>query len=305
MHRRLRNGVSPIFAGRFLARLKKTLFFALLSVSVALTGCATQKTTARGAVGVDRSQLMLVSEQQLERDAAKSYQQVLAEAKKAGKLDTDPKLLARVRRIVQRMIPQTAVFRPNAPKWHWEVHVIDSDELNAWCMPGGKIVVYSGLVKKLKLTDDELAAVLGHEISHALREHARERMSQAMLANLALNIGAIALGAGQTEQQLAAMAYNITVGLPFSRLHEEEADRMGVELAARAGYNPYAAVNVWKKMKKLGSGAPPELLSTHPSYDTRIHILEKTAKRVWPLYEKARRAGAHRISHTTLMRKRV
>ncbi len=300
MHRRLRNGASPIFAGRFFARLKKALFFSLLSASVALTGCATQKTTARGAVGVDRSQLMLVSEQQLERDAAKSYRQVLAEAKKAGKLDTDPKLLARVRRIVQRMIPQTAVFRPNAPKWNWEVHVIDSDELNAWCMPGGKIVVYSGLVKKLKLTDDELAAVLGHEISHALREHARERMSQAMLANLALNIGAVALGAGQTEQQLAAMAYNLTVGLPFSRLHEEEADRMGVELAARAGYNPYAAVNVWKKMKKLGNGAPPELLSTHPSYDTRIHILEKTAKKVWPLYEKARRNVVHQSRHAAI-----
>lgn len=281
-------GGPRLFQGRVFAALKNMLLGATLGVFLGLGGCATVKTTQSGAVGVQRSQLMLVSEQELEKAAQQSYAQVLEKARKAGKLDRDPAMVARVRRIVQRLIPQTRVFRPDAPRWHWEVHVIDSDELNAWCMPGGKIVVYSGLIKKLKLTDDELAAILGHEIAHALREHARERTSQALAANLALDLGAAFLGLDSGSRQLAGTLYQVTVGLPFSRLHEQEADRIGVELAARAGYDPYAAVRVWEKMARVSKRNPPEWLSTHPSHTSRIKDLKKYAARVYPLYLQAK-----------------
>ena len=275
-----------------LKRLSRSLnvFFVTLTLTLStfvLSGCAT--TTQSGAVGVSRSQLLLVSQQELQQAAAQSYREVITKAQQEGKLDRDPAMLARVKRIVQQLIPQTRFFRSDAPRWQWEVHVIDSPEINAWVMPGGKIVVYSGIIRKLNLTDDELAAILGHEISHALREHARERTSQAVAANLAIDMGAILLGIGKGGRDLASLAYQLTVGLPFSRLHEKEADLMGVELAARAGYDPYAAVNVWKKMEKVGGAQPPEILSTHPSHETRIRELQKAAKKVYPLYLQAKR----------------
>ncbi len=281
--------VSHLFSNSIFSILKKSLFLLSLSGVLAVSGCATTKTTDSGAVGVKRSQLMLVSESELEKAAQKSYQAVLQDAAKKKKLDTDPQLVARVQRIVKELIPQTRYFRKDAPNWQWEVHVIDSPELNAWCMPGGKIVVYSGLVKKLKLTDDELAAILGHEIAHALREHARERTSQAMAANITLDLGATLLGLDSGSRNLAGMLYQVTVGLPFSRLHETESDKIGVELAARAGYDPYAAVNVWKKMQAVAGDSPPEFLSTHPSSETRIKTLQKIAKKVYPLYLKAKK----------------
>lgn len=277
------------FAGRFFRAAKTWGFGGVLAGFLAISGCATTKTTASGVVGVKRSQLMLVSETELERAAAKSYRKVLEQARKQKKLDTDKQLLTRVQRITRRLIPQTRYFRPDAPRWAWEVHVIDSPELNAWCMPGGKIVVYSGLVKKLKLTDDELAAILGHEIAHALREHARERTSQALAANLTLDIGAAVLGLGRAGRDLASVFYQVGIGLPFSRLHEQEADRIGVELAARAGYDPFAAARVWRKMAQVNKSAPPEFLSTHPSAKNREQDLKKLARKVYPLYLKARR----------------
>src|SRR5262249_37296642 len=148
---------------------------ALIAV-LTLTGCAT--TTQQGAVGVQRSQFLLVSSSEMDRAAATAYRQVLHE--ESGKVNRDPRQVERVRAIVDRLIPQTAVFRKDGPDWKWEVNVIESKEVNAWCMPGGKIVVYTGLLEKLRLTDAELAAVMGHEIGHALREHVRERASQQM-----------------------------------------------------------------------------------------------------------------------------
>ena len=281
-------GGPRLFTNRFFAAVKNALLGSTLGLLLGLSGCATVNTTHSGAVGVKRTQLMLVSESELEKAARQSYAQVLNKARKAGKLDTDPAMVARVRHIVQRLIPQTRIFRADAPQWAWDVHVIDSDELNAWCMPGGKIVVYSGLIRKLKLTDEELAAILGHEIAHALREHARERTSQALAANLALDLGAAFLGLDRNARQLAGTLYQVTVGLPFSRLHEQEADRIGVELAARAGYDPYAAVHVWEKMARLSKNNPPEWLSTHPSHTSRIKDLKKFAARVYPLYLQAK-----------------
>jgi len=194
----------------------------------------------------------------------------------------------RVRRIAQRLIPQTAAFRADAPAWKWEVSVITSKEVNAWCMPGGKIAVYTGLIERLKATDDEIAAVMGHEIAHALREHGRERASQAQAQGILIGvIGAVA-GVPQGTLDLTQLAVDLTFNLPNSREHEMEADRIGVELAARAGYDPRGAISLWEKMGKLGGGQPPEFLSTHPSHATRIDDLKVYSAKVLPLYETAR-----------------
>src|SRR5215470_19915536 len=168
---------------------------AMLVAVLLLLGACTS-TTQTGTVGVERSQLMLVSSAEMEKGAIQAYTQTVGEAKQKGALNQNPQEVARVRAVAARLIPQTAVFRPDAPGWKWEVNVISSKELNAWCMPGGKIAFYSGLIDTLKLTDDEIAAVMGHEISHALREHARERASQQLASQTLVNIGAAALGVG-------------------------------------------------------------------------------------------------------------
>jgi predicted Zn-dependent protease len=254
-----------------------------------ITGCAPVRTTQAGAVGVDRSQAMLVSSAEINKAAGQQYAQLIAAARQKGLLDRDPAQVQRVRTIANRLIVQTGVFRRDAPGWSWEVHVITSDQLNAWCMPGGKMAVYSALIEKLKLTDDELAAIMGHEIAHALREHGRERVSQQMATALAVGVASAALGLGQGGAQLADMVAQVTFTLPNSRLHEQEADRIGVELAARAGYDPRAAVVVWQKMAQTGGSSPPQILSTHPSPESRIKDLEVFAQKVLPLYEAARR----------------
>jgi predicted Zn-dependent protease len=254
-------------------------------------GCQSVQTTSAGAVGVDRKQNMssLISEADLRKGSEQAYSQLIGQARQKGALNADPALTQRVRTIAQRMIPVTGAFRPDAPAWKWEVNVLRSDELNAWCMPGGKIAFYSGIITKLQLTDDEIAAIMGHEIAHALREHARERASEQQAAGLAIAVGAAVLGVGQAGADLGGMAYKVAVGMPNSRAHETEADRIGVELAARAGYDPRAAISLWQKMAKAGSGGPPQWLSTHPSAETRQQDLGVYAARVMPLYEQAKR----------------
>lgn len=257
-------------------------------VATALAGCQTVQTTQPGAVGVERQQSMLVSSKEVNQSAAKAYDQVLAAADKKGQLNQDPALLERVRRVSQRLIPQTGAFRADAPGWDWELNLISSKELNAWVMPGGKVAFYTGLIEKLKLTDDEIAAVMGHEIAHALREHGRERASQAMAQGIALSIIGAVAGVSRGGMDLTQLVLNVTLNLPNSREHETEADRIGVELAARAGYDPRAAVTVWEKMSRASEGQPPEILSTHPAPTTRIADLKVYAGRVMPLYEQAR-----------------
>jgi predicted Zn-dependent protease len=256
---------------------------------LAATGCA--QTTQSGAVGIERQQTMLVSSKEVDQAAGQQYAKTIGDAQKKGLLDRNPAEVDRVRTIANRLVAQTGAFRQDARGWKWETHVITSKELNAWCMPGGKIAVYTGLIEQLKLSDDELAAVMGHEISHALREHGRERISQQMATSLAVGVASAVLGLGQGGTQLADMVAQVTFTLPYSRLHEQEADRMGVELAARAGYDPRAAVNVWKKMSQMANGAPPEILSTHPSPASRITDLETYSQKVMPLYQAARRSG--------------
>jgi predicted Zn-dependent protease len=262
------------------------------ALALGLAACQSVQTTQQGAVGVDRTQMMspLVSEADLRAGAAQAYREEMGKERQKGMLNADAALTQRVRSITDRLIPATAAFRPDAPGWPWEVNVVRSDEVNAWCMPGGKIAVYTGLVTKLNLTDDEIAAVLGHEIAHALREHARERASEQVTAGLVIQGGAAAMGAGRGTIDMAKLAYTVALRLPNSRVHESEADRIGVELAARAGYDPRAAVTLWQKMARADGGKGPEFLSTHPSADTRIRDLEVWSARVMPLYEQARRA---------------
>ena len=257
-----------------------------------LIGCAPVRTTSSGAVGVDRKQYFLVSEEQVEQSASIAYAQETQKAAQKGALNTDRAQTDRVRRIANRLIPQTAAFRADAPGWKWEVNVQSSDEINAYCMPGGKIMVYSGIIDKLKLTDDELATVMGHEISHALREHGRERVSRQMGQEAVLSLGAALLGVNSDAAVgLANQVATVTFQLPHSREQETEADRLGLELMARAGFNPNAAVSVWQKMSSVGGGAPPQFLSTHPSSDSRIRDLQALIPRVMPLYEAARGKG--------------
>jgi len=256
---------------------------------LALGACKTVQTTQPGAVGVDRKQTMLLSSAQVDKSAALAYRQELKKAAGKSALNRNRGEVARVRAIAQRLIPATGAFRADAPRWAWEVNVITSNDINAWCMPGGKIAVYTGLIERLRVTDDELAAVMGHEIAHALREHGRERASQAAGQNLVLGVGGALLGLGDASLQLASIITDVTINLPNSREHEVEADRIGVELAARAGYDPRAAVALWQKMGQTGGGGPPQFLSTHPSPANRARDLADYAARVMPLYESARR----------------
>lgn len=252
-----------------------------------LVGC--QSTTSGGAVGADRKQFLLVSSDELNQIAAKAYNQLQSESAKKGTLNTDAALTKRVRAIAARITPQTRVFRADAPAWKWEVNTITSKELNAFCMPGGKIMFYSGLVQQLKLTDDEIAVVMGHEIAHALREHSREQVSQAMAAQATIGIGAALLGLGDLTSNIAGTVYEALVATRFSRSDETEADRIGLELSARAGYDPRAGITLWKKMLAGNDGGrPPEFLSTHPAETRRIQHIEALLPTVMPLYEAAR-----------------
>jgi len=270
--------------------MKLSAWFSLLA-AMALAACQTVQTTEGGVVGVERRQSMstLVSSSQMDRSAAQAYGQVVSEAGKKNQLNRDSAQVERVRGVAKHLIPSTAAFRADAPKWKWEVNVISSDEVNAWCMPGGKIAVYAGLLTKLHPTDEELAAVMGHEIAHALREHGRERASEQMAQQIGVSVLSTALGLGDLGAQVTQTVLQVTLSLPHSRIHETEADRIGVELAARSGYDPRAAVSLWEKMGKLGGGKPPEWMSTHPSDQTRIRDLQNYSERVAPLYEAARR----------------
>lgn len=258
-------------------------------IGLVLTGCAITNTTQSGLVGVERKQTFLVSQKQMIEGGHQAYNQVLEQAKAEGKLNTESQLHARLQTILTRMIPHTAHFRKDAVKWNWEVNLIQEDTVNAWIMPGGKIMFYTGLINQLNLNDDEIAAIMGHEMAHDLREHARERVSQATATQLGLSAIGQLTGAQATTLDIAGTLLNVGILLPYSRVHEVEADRIGIELAAMAGYNPSAAIDIWHRMAELSKGnQPPEFLSTHPSYDSRIKDLTKYSLRLMPVYEQAR-----------------
>lgn len=256
---------------------------------LALVSCQTVQTTQSGTVGVNREQRMAVPAEALEQAAREQYTALMAQERQKGTLNRNASQVERVRTIANRIVPQTTVFRPDARAWAWEVNVLSSPEVNAWCMPGGKMAVYTGLIEKLQITDDELAAVMGHEIAHALREHARERASEQAVAGTVISVGAALMGLGDLGQKTAEYAYMGLLGLPNSRRHETEADRVGIELAARAGYDPRAAVTLWQKMGQLGGGEPIKFLSTHPTQSDRLADLTAYSQRVMPLYEQSRK----------------
>ncbi len=264
-------------------------------VSVLVTACllvACANTSRPGVVGVQRSQFMMISAGQIDRMSAVSYEQQAKAAQKKNILITSGPQYERLKTIANRLIPQTAVFRDDTRGWNWGLQLIDSPIVNATCAPGGRITFYTGIINKLNLTDDEIAAIMGHEIAHAVREHGREQVSQALAQNLISNVALAAAGAGSAQSIDAAnqiMQYILV--LPNSRQNEKEADAIGLELAARGGYDPRAAITLWEKMSKESKGKnPPEFLSTHPSNENRIKDLSALIPKVMPLYEEARQA---------------
>ena len=240
-------------------------------------------------VGRQSSFTKLVSADQVERAAAQQYLQLQQQAaeKKALAQDNHPQVI-RLRAIAKRIIPHTYEWNPRAKDWRWEVSLIGSSQINAFCMPGGKIAFYVGILKTLQLNDDEVAMIMGHEAAHALREHARERMGKNMATRGAIEIGAALFGLGNAGRSVADMGGQLLT-LRFGREDESEADLIGLELAARAGYDPASGVTLWQKMASASRGAPPEFLSTHPTGPTRIKDIEANLHKVEPLFAKAER----------------
>ena len=269
--------------------MKSSLSFTTLAAALLLAGCQAVNTTSGGSVGVERKQYMfsMLSTDEVNQMYAQSYSETLSAASSKGVLVKNTADAKRLQSIANRLIKQAPMFRPDAAQWNWEVNLIDSPELNANCGPGGKIIFYTGIIEKLKLTDDEIAAVMGHEIAHALREHGREAMSKAYGVGLAKQGAAALLGVSQDQMALADAAVNYGMTLPNSRGNENEADLIGLELSARGGFNPNAAVTLWEKMAKASEGAPPEFMSTHPSSANRIASLQAAIPKVMPLYQQA------------------
>jgi predicted Zn-dependent protease len=265
---------------------QKNLIIGVLAAGVFLfPGCESVRTTSAGAVGVDRKQQMMVPASTIEEGAAQAYEAELKAAREKGVLNTDKAQLARVTTIAKRIVAVTPTFRADAANWNWQFNVQKTKELNAYCMPGGRIMVYSGLIETLDLTDAELATVMAHEVAHALREHTRERVSRAYGQQLVLSGVAAVTGVSEGTANVANMIAQVTFQLPFGRDQESEADTIGLELMARAGYDPRAALSLWKKMNSQEQGGQPKFLSTHPSPKDRSKDIEKLLPRVLPLYQ--------------------
>jgi predicted Zn-dependent protease len=256
---------------------------ASLALGLALAGCSTNPITGR-------SQLVgLVSEDEAIQGSAKAYQQMMADLDKKQQIErSGEKDSARARKIQEisdRLIAQAIKYRPDSASWRWEVQVInDPKTVNAFCMAGGKMAIYTGMWEQLKATDDELAQVMGHEISHALLDHTRERMSVARSTSLGVSILGAVAGVGSAGGQAMDAAAQLAVTLPNSRESEAEADAIGIQLAAHAGYDPKAAVTLWEKMAKVGGGGPMEFLSTHPAPANRAAKLKELGAKLEPVY---------------------
>jgi len=243
-------------------------------------------------VGKNSAFTKLVPAENVERSAAQQYAQMLQQASAKNALGPPSNAeVKRLRGIAQRLIPFAIPWNDRARQWQWEVNLIGSNQINAFCMPGGKIAFYSGILKQLQLTDDEVAMVMGHEIAHALREHARERMGKSAATNIGANVITQLFGLGQIGQMATNYGAQLLT-LEFSRSDESEADLVGMELAARAGFDPRAGVTLWRKMGAANKNAPPQWLSTHPSGATRIADIEANLPKVMPLYDRARQSQA-------------
>jgi predicted Zn-dependent protease len=263
--------------------------------TLCLSGCLLLATPAMAREGVEVGNnsafTKLVPAEQVERSAAQQYAQMLAQANQKNALGgKDHPQVVRLRNIARRIIPFALPWNERAKGWQWEVNLLGGNQINAFCMPGGKIMFYTGILQALKLTDDEVAMVMGHEIAHALREHARERMGKNAATGIGANLIGQVLGLGQLGQTVTNYGAQLLT-LEFSRSDESEADLVGMELAARAGFDPRAGVTLWQKMGAASKGAPPQWLSTHPSGNTRIADIQANLPKVMPIYERAKRAG--------------
>ena len=251
-------------------------------------GPAAAQTREGVDVGKNSAFSNLVPADQVESSSAEQYAKMLQQASEQGALaGKDHPQLKRLRAIAAKIIPHALQWNPRAANWRWEVNLIGSKQINAFCMPGGKIAFYTGILDQLKLTDDEVAMVMGHEVAHALREHARERMGKSTATNIGASLLTQMLGLGQIGQTVTNYGAQLLT-LQFSRDNESEADLVGMELAARAGYDPRAGVTLWQKMSAANKGAPPQWLSTHPSGTTRIGDIEANLPKVMPLFERAK-----------------
>ena len=256
---------------------------------LAAAGAAALPVAAQVDVGKSSAMRQLVPAEQLETSATQQYDQMLAQAKAKRALapDNHPQLI-QLRAIAQRIIPYAQQWNSRAGSWRWEVNLIGSKQINAFCMPGGKIAFYTGILDQLKLTDDEIAMIMGHEMAHALREHARERIAKSQATSIGLSLGAQLLGLGELGNMAANLGTQLLT-LKFSRSDESEADLVGLELAARAGYDPQAAVSLWQKMGQATGNGGIGFLSTHPTGPDRIRELEQNVPRVQGLYLQSRR----------------
>jgi Zn-dependent protease with chaperone function len=267
----------------------------LLLVLAFLSAPAFPQQKQNEGVEVQRSRLLLLPASTVERSAGQQYGQLMQAAAQKNALNVDKAQVERLRRIARELIPHATRFNQNAEKWRWEVNLISSRTVNAFCMPGGKIAFFTGIIDQLQLTDDEISTIMGHEIGHALLEHGRARMSEQVLKSVGISVAAAVFNLGQLSAELLAQAANLALSLPYARRQEADADLVGIELSARAGHDPRAAVAVWQKMSKLSqaggksaSGQPPQFLSTHPSHESRIRDIEANLPRVMPLFQKAR-----------------
>lgn len=261
----------------------------LLVAAIAVVTSAATAGAQDGGVTVPRKSMFakLISAEKVEASAALQYDQMTRQAfQKSSLLDDNEPQVKRVRAIFEDLYPHTFKFNERAKDWKWEVNVLKSPSINAFCMPGGKIAFFTGILDKLQLTDDEVAMIMGHEMGHALWEHARERAAKVNLTNISSRvIGGLLFG--QAGEMIGAAGSSLAA-LKFSRNDETEADLIGLELAARAGYDPRAGITLWQKMAKASQGAPPAWFSTHPTSKTRITTIEKNLPDVMPLYEKAK-----------------
>lgn len=268
----------------------RRLFSAALLAGAASSALGQQAAPNEGvAVGKSSRFSSLVPAEQVEQAANQQYEQMKQQAaqQKALAPASHPQL-QRLRYVAQRIIPQCTPWNPRSQQWKWEVNLFGSKELNAFCMPGGKIAFFYGILSELQLSDDEVAMIMGHEAAHALREHARERMGKTAATRIGAGVLSAVLGLGNTGDALLNMGGQLLT-LRFSREDESEADLVGMEIAARAGYDPRAGVSLWEKMMSAAKGAPPEFMSTHPAGTTRIRDIQSNLPRVEPLYARAAR----------------
>ena len=262
---------------------RNTRFSVVALLAATAAACATSPT--------GRRQLALVSEESAIVASEEAYAMQIGELRREGKIASESSRVSRrVEEITERLVAQAILMRPETADWEWTIEVIEEPEVvNAWCMAGGRMAVYTGLIEKLDPTDDELAQVLAHEISHALANHTAERMSVAVATQAGVLLAGVLSEDSQRTMSTAALAAALAVQMPNSRAAESEADEIGIELAAKAGYNPNAAVSLWQKMASVEGGGPPQFLSTHPSPANRQQKLAELAPQMMAYYEQARR----------------